>query len=73
MCFSCTVLLSKCFTNLIGIPGGRPPAACLMARLSNLVHGEDVAAGVASGAERGPIEPRGLFVSRLFVRQQERI
>lgn len=38
--FSCTVLLSKCFTNLIGIPGGRLPAVCLMARVSNLVHGE---------------------------------
>lgn len=40
MFFSCTVLLSKCFTNLIGIPGGRLPAVCLMARVSNLVHGE---------------------------------
>lgn len=40
MFFSCTVLLSKCFTNLIGIPRGRLPAVCLMARVSNLVHGE---------------------------------
>lgn len=29
--FSCTVLLFKCFTNLIGIPRGGPPAVCLMA------------------------------------------
>lgn len=36
---SCTVLLSKCFTNLIGIPEGRLPAVCLMVRVSNLVHG----------------------------------
>lgn len=41
MFFSCTILLSKCFTNLIGIPGGRLPAVCLMVRLSNLVHGEN--------------------------------
>ena len=40
MFFTCTVLLSKWFTNLIGIPGGRLPAVCLMARFSNLVHGE---------------------------------
>lgn len=40
MFFSCTVLLSKCFTNLIGIPEGRLPAVCLMARVSNLVHSE---------------------------------
>lgn len=40
MFFSCTVLLSKCFTNLIGIPGGWLPAVCLMARVSNLVNGE---------------------------------
>lgn len=39
-CFPCTVLLSKCFTNLIGIPAGRLPAVCLMARVCNLVHGE---------------------------------
>lgn len=41
MFFSCTVLLSKCFTNLIGIPRGRLPAVCLMVRVSNLVHGEN--------------------------------
>lgn len=41
-CFlPCTVLLSKLFTNLIGIPTRRLPAVCLMERLSNLVHSED--------------------------------